>query len=378
MKESKDNIKNSQGEMKKSTKKRERNLLMWPYILKGHQRPITRVKFNYDGDLLFTAAKDPHVCVWSSRTGELIGTFQQKNAGPKPAGHEGAIPDFDITRDSNLLITASQDESVRLWRVETGETLFVWPTSGQRGQSVSFNYGETQFFVAVNISSTEPGRISIFDFNKQQPGAQKATPVKTIIMDRISALSQTIWGYLNKTLITATEDGFITVHDPESGKKIKEWRAHDGGINSLSLSKDQSFFITSSDDFTSRLYDSTTFKCLKLYETRHPVNTAVLSSVKDHVLLGGGQKAMGAAMGGSDTAQFATRFYHTIDEEQLGNVKGHFGPINTIDIDRTGKIFASGGEEGIVRLHHLTDDYFEGALEEAADQDLKDLATQVW
>ena len=28
---------------------------MKPFVLKGHERPINVVKFNYDGDLLFSA-----------------------------------------------------------------------------------------------------------------------------------------------------------------------------------------------------------------------------------------------------------------------------------------------------------------------------------
>jgi translation initiation factor 3 subunit I len=43
-------------------------------VLKGHERPLTVVKFNSDGDLLFTAAKDSHPTVWRSDTGERIGT----------------------------------------------------------------------------------------------------------------------------------------------------------------------------------------------------------------------------------------------------------------------------------------------------------------
>jgi translation initiation factor 3 subunit I len=42
----------------------------------------------------------------------------------------------------------------------------------------------------------------------------------------------------------------------------------------------------------------------------------------------------------------------------LGNVKGHFGPVNALAFSPNGKMFASGGEEGIVRLHHFDNEYF--------------------
>lgn len=46
-----------------------------PILLKGHERSITTVKFNADGDLLFTAAKDTKPTVWYSETGERLGTY---------------------------------------------------------------------------------------------------------------------------------------------------------------------------------------------------------------------------------------------------------------------------------------------------------------
>lgn len=33
-------------------------------MLHGHERSITQIKYNRDGDLLFSSAKDTHPCVW--------------------------------------------------------------------------------------------------------------------------------------------------------------------------------------------------------------------------------------------------------------------------------------------------------------------------
>jgi translation initiation factor 3 subunit I len=44
-------------------------------LLKGHERAITAVKYNSDGDLLFTAAKDNKPTVWYSDSGERLGTY---------------------------------------------------------------------------------------------------------------------------------------------------------------------------------------------------------------------------------------------------------------------------------------------------------------
>jgi WD40 repeat protein len=57
------------------------------YLLKGHERPITQVKFNVDGDLLFSSSRDYHVSVWRTENGERLGSY---------SGHNGAVLSVDV------------------------------------------------------------------------------------------------------------------------------------------------------------------------------------------------------------------------------------------------------------------------------------------
>ena len=58
-----------------------------PLMLHGHERSITQIKYNRDGDLLFSSAKDPQPNVWYAINGERLGTYK---------GHTGAVWCLDI------------------------------------------------------------------------------------------------------------------------------------------------------------------------------------------------------------------------------------------------------------------------------------------
>lgn len=98
---------------------------------------------------------------------------------------------------------------------------------------------------------------------------------------------------------------------------------------------------------------------VKSYKTQRPVNSACISPIKEHVLLGGGQDAMSVTTTSAKVGKFEATFYHMIYEEEIGRVKGHFGPINTLAFHPSGRGYASGGEDGYIRLHDFDPSYFE-------------------
>lgn len=73
-------------------------------MLQGHERAITQIKYNREGDLLFSAAKDSKPNVWWSLNGERLGTFN---------GHGGVVWCLDVDWQTINLITGGGDSSCR-------------------------------------------------------------------------------------------------------------------------------------------------------------------------------------------------------------------------------------------------------------------------
>lgn len=166
-----------------------------------------------------------------------------------------------------------------------------------------------------------------------------------------------VWGRLDETIYACDEEGAVTIYDANTGKQIMKKSLHRGPINKISFDKEKGMFVTASKDGAALLVDAKNLQVLKSYQTGRPVNCAVISPLKHHILLGGGESAETVTTTKLDTQQFRTRFFHSIYETEIGSYMGHFGTMTCLAVSPDGKTFASGSEDAYVRLHHLDDEY---------------------
>lgn len=319
---------------------------MRPLLLKGHERPITRVKFNREGDLLFSTSMDRSPTVWRASNGERIGTYN---------GHNGAVRDIDCTYHSERVVTGSADNTMKLWVAGTGKCIHTWE-HGSPVRCVAFAPGDSLVACATAALMGQDSNVYIY---KHDMEAQEQDPEPIMILEGHSkTITRLQWYPTMQYILTSSEDRTIRKWDVESGSEIDcVEAAHKGDITDCQLSPDGQMFASSSKDQTAKLWDFHRFKLLKSYSLEHPINSASISPRFPHVLLGGGQEASQVTTTSGATGKFEAKFFHTIYEDELGRVKGHFGPINSVAFSPDGDAYVSGGEDGFVRLHHMDADY---------------------
>jgi len=331
---------------------------MKPIILHGHERPITKVKFNRDGDLLFSCSKDMVPTAWYTHNGERLGTYH---------GHSGAVWDCDVNWDSTLLVTGASDRTAKIWDVEHGTVLQTIEQSSVI-RSVSFSHGDHFLSVVQDGSFRATPTIFIYELpsrEKLEEKKRKWVPSRSLFQEDdkeskdAGRICDALWGPLNYYIIAGYGDGSVRKWDVDSGKLIESKTEHKKQINSVQLSKDGTMFITASSDQTAKLWDTKTMTCLKTYQSDRPLNAAAISPIMKHVIMGGGQEAMEVTRTGHKSGHFEVDFYHLVFQEFLGSVKGHFGPVHTVAFSPDGKSFASGSEDGYVRLHNFPSTYFD-------------------
>jgi len=341
---------------------------MKPLQLAGHTRPISKVRINREGDLLFTTSKGTEAMVWYLDNGERLGTFN---------GHHGSVNDYAVDFDTEFGLTASADCKVGLWRVCTGELIRMFSpevNSSDRCTAVRWSCGDRKFLVCT--IGKRMGRIFIYDFDRDLltdqnvPNEEISYSMKMPVEEFNDAgkftghtgnVTDALWGPINETVFTSSQDGTIRKWDVEEGRELIQTSFNPElvvEITSMSFSRDKTLLVASGRDCTARLFEAETLQQLKIYVSDKPLNCAVIHPKLNVVMVAGGQSARDAALTDHRKGKFEVQFFHTIFEEKIGEVRtGHFSPINCLAITMDASHFVTGSEEGNCRIFKFDNDF---------------------
>jgi translation initiation factor 3 subunit I len=340
---------------------------MKPLILQGHSRPIKDLKFNIDGDLLFSASDDRYITLWATETGERIGTFH----------HSAAVNTMSLTNDSKILVSGDKTGGCYFWEINTGALLKkidMDPTVSVRSTELSFG----QENVAIAYSGRLREAKSQIDIYRVSDILSASTDSKSIIRElepiksfspNVSKFAQSKWINLNNNLVVSHEDGTMCLIDYKTSDIVKQTKFHTDLIMDFDISRKEEIILTASKDGKSCVIDPDSFDLIHTLHPKDPtrgLNSCKISPLfthtdeeeaKYHALIAGGQESRNVTTTHAREGGFDVLFYNIMYGEELGAVQGHFGPVNTLAFGPNGRIFASGAEDATIRVHKLEEEY---------------------
>uniref|UniRef100_A0AAQ5YEB1 Serine-threonine kinase receptor-associated protein n=1 Tax=Amphiprion ocellaris TaxID=80972 RepID=A0AAQ5YEB1_AMPOC len=269
---------------------------MKPILLQGHERSITQIKYNREGDLLFSVAKDTVTNVWYSVNGERLGTYN---------GHTGAVWCVDCDWDTKNVLTGSADNSCRLWDCETGKQLALLNTNSAV-RTCGFDFSGNIIMFSTDKQMGYQCYLNFFDLRDPQQIDDNQPYLSVPCSDH--KITSAVWGPLGEFVIAGHENGEINQFSAKSGEVLKKAKEHSRQINDIQPSVDLTIFISASKDNTAKLFDSTSLDHIKTFKTERPVNSAAISPIMDHVVMGGGQEAMEVTTTSTRIGKFEARY----------------------------------------------------------------------
>ncbi|MEQ8999796.1 MAG: tetratricopeptide repeat protein [Coleofasciculus sp. B1-GNL1-01] len=98
--------------------------------LEGHDSWISSVSFSPDGKTLASGSYDNTIKLWKLETGEAITTLN---------GHDSLVNSVSFSPDGKTLASGSGDNTIKLWNLETGEAITTLNGHDSSLNSVSFS-----------------------------------------------------------------------------------------------------------------------------------------------------------------------------------------------------------------------------------------------
>ncbi|CAO2822747.1 unnamed protein product [Amaranthus hypochondriacus] len=288
-----------------------------PLVCHGHSRPVVDLSYSPitpDGYFLISASKDSKPMLRNGETGDWIGTFE---------GHKGAV--WSCCLDSNALnaATASADFTAKVWDAITGDVKYSFD---HKHIVRSCAYSENTHFL---LTGGMEKILRIYDLNR--PDAPPREVDKAPGSVRTAA-----WLHSDQTILSSCTDiGGVRLWDVRTGEIVRTLETK-SPVTCTEVSQDGRY-ITTCDGSSVKFWDANYFGLVKSHDMPCLVESASLEPKYGNKFVAGGEDMW-------------VRLFDFHTGEEIACNKGHHGPVHCVRFSPGGESYASGSEDGTIRI----------------------------
>lgn len=278
--------------------------------LEGAAR-IRSAKFSPDGRRVVTASEDQTVKLWDGATGVEIATM---------IGHAAPVVSAVFSPDGQRIVTASDDRTIKVWDAAYGRELLTFPT---RETAISVLPSPD----AATILATSAGSSASWD----------AASGREIF--KIEGASGKAFSPNGRTIVTVSHDNTAQVRDSATGVEIARMRGHEAPVVSALFSPDGRRIVTASKDLTVRIWDA---------RTGQPLLTLIghTDALSGAAFSPDGKFIVTASKDGT------ARIWDAARGQELAVLR-HEGPVWAASFSPDGRYVATASDDGKARLWTL-------------------------
>ena len=240
------------------------------------------------------------------------------------SGHNDWLWSVAFTPDGTLLASGSNDETVKLWDVESGQEVNTLHLTGFAALSVAFSPDGT-----LLASGSSDNTVNLWEVESGQE------------LRTFRGHSDYVWSVAfspdGTLLASGSLDGTVKLWDVESGQVLRTLSGHSDGIWSVDFSPDGTLLASGSLDGTVKLWDVESGQVLR-----------TLSGYSDGVW--SVDFSPNGTMLASSEIPATVKLWEVESGQELRTLTGHSGSVNSVTFSPDGTLLASGSWDGTVKL----------------------------
>ncbi|CAE6509641.1 unnamed protein product [Rhizoctonia solani] len=295
--------------------------------LRGHTNVIVAVKFTPDGRHLISGSKDSTIRVWDVDSRQTIfGPFQEQPFG---------IYDISISPNGNSIASGDRDGLVRLWDMRSGSTRSLVGHTG--GMSVAFSPDGTRL-----VTGSFDKSVRIWELHGPNLVGRSVDNRSGGHNDWVRSVAFSPCGTY---LISGSSDMTIRIWDAQTGHSMgNPLKGHNNQVLSVGTSPDSSHIVSVSSDRVMHMWD---LKSGSLETTFGPIET---DGHYDEQY----QECWPTAFSWDDQklacGSYSGRIYMYKDGKQLFVSSGSESPVSSLAFGPGSLRFVSGHNDGGILL----------------------------
>ena len=204
--------------------------------LEGHTDNVWSVAFRPNSNMLASASWDQTVRLWNVDAGRLLHTLTE---------HTDTVMSVAFSPDGQTLVSSSWDGTIRLWNPNNGKLKRTLTGHAGGVGSIAFSPdGQTL------ASGSADRTVRLWN--------TKTWKLKSTLRGHTHVVDSVVFSRDGQTLASGSRDQTIRLWNPNTGKHIKTLREHTGDIVRMTFSPDGTTLASGSLDGTVRLWDPNT------------------------------------------------------------------------------------------------------------------------
>jgi WD40 repeat protein len=289
----------------------------------GHTKTIWAGEFSPDGGLIISASDDQTLRLWDAATGANIHILH----------HENRVRSCAFSPDGQSILSASTDDTLRLWDVSSGESIFILrqDSNPQGIRSCAFSPDGGLVLSGGDDGTARLWNVATGDLLHTFRG--HSSPVKHSAFSPDSSL-----------VLTATDysgDQTIQLWDVATGSLRHSLEGHTDMIRDCVFSADGKLILSGGNDLTTRVWNVATGETLHIFEIDKSSVMACAFSPDSRFAL-------------SASAGHTLWLWDVRTGALLHTFQGHADSVHDCAFSSDGKLIASVSGDGTTRLWDTT------------------------